>query len=168
MPTEVALPPLVCIVGRSNAGKTTLIEKLLPELIRLGLSVGTIKHDVHGFDIDVPGKDSWRHKRAGAKRTMISSPAKLALIQDTDHDPGLGELLEFFRGLDLVLAEGYKRENRPKVEVFRPEAYVEPLCRADENLIALVSDVPVSLNVQRFGLEDAAGLAAFLKQHFHL
>jgi len=168
MTTQEALPPLVGIVGRSNAGKTTLIEKLLPELIRLGLSVGTIKHDVHGFDIDVPGKDSWRHKRAGARRTVISSPAKLALIEDTDHDLSLDELLEFFRGLDLVLAEGYKRENRPKVEVYRPEAHPEPLCRLDKNLIALVSDIPLALNVPRFGLEDAAGLAAFLKQYFHL
>jgi molybdopterin-guanine dinucleotide biosynthesis protein B len=99
---------------------------------------------------------------------VISSPAKLALIEDTDHDLSLGELLGFFRGLDLVLAEGYKRENRPKVEVYRPEAHPEPLCRLDKNLIALVSDIPLALNVPRFGLEDAAGLAAFLKQYFHL
>jgi len=168
MTARDALPPLVCVVGRSNAGKTTFMEKLLPELARLALSVGTIKHDVHGFDIDVPGKDSWRHKRAGARRTVISSPAKLALVQDTDHDWSLDELLGFFRGMDLVLVEGYKRAERPKIEVYRPEVHAEPFCSSDENLIALVSDAPLDLNVPRFGLNDAAGLAAFLKRHFQL
>ncbi|MFH1091248.1 MAG: molybdopterin-guanine dinucleotide biosynthesis protein B, partial [Pseudomonadota bacterium] len=101
--------PLVCIVGRSDSGKTTFIEKLVPELTKLGLSVGTIKHDVHGFDIDRPGKDSWRHKQAGARQTLISSPTKLALIRDTDHDYSLDELTPYFNGLDIVLTEGYKR-----------------------------------------------------------
>ena len=158
--------PLVCIVGKSDSGKTTLIEKLLPQLRRLGLSVGTIKHDVHGFDIDHPGKDSWRHKQAGASLTLISSPRKLALVKDTDHDSRLEELLPYFKGLDLVLTEGYKRESRPKVEIFRPEAHPEPLCRGDENLVAMVSDFDIDLGVPRFGLEDAGGLALFLKQTF--
>lgn len=162
------LPPIVCVVGRSNAGKTTLIEKLLPELVGLGLTIGTIKHDVHGFDIDVPGKDSWRHKRAGAVRTVISSPAKLALIRDTDHDLSLDELAPYFEGLNLVLVEGYKRESKPKIEVFRPEEHDEPLCRSDKNLIALVSDIELDLGVARFGLEDAPGLAAFIKNYFSL
>lgn len=163
---EKAPVPLVCIVGKSDSGKTTLIEKLVPELSRLGLSVGTIKHDVHGFDIDHPGKDSWRHKRSGARLTLISSPTRLALVKDTDHDHTLDELIGYFDGLDLILTEGYKREDRPKVEVFRPEAHSEPLCRDDENLIALVSDAPVDLGVPRFGLEDAPGLAAFLRERF--
>ena len=158
------LPPLICIVGRSDSGKTTLIEKLLPELNKLELTVGTIKHDVHGFDIDRPGKDSWRHKQAGSRATIISSPAKMAMVRDTDHDHALDELLGYFRGFDLVLTEGYKREKKPKIEIYRPEAHPEPLCRGDENLIALVSDVAVDLGVPRFGLEDAAGLAAFIKK----
>ncbi|MFH1139774.1 MAG: molybdopterin-guanine dinucleotide biosynthesis protein B [Pseudomonadota bacterium] len=159
-------PPLVLIVGRSDAGKTTLIEKLLPELKRLGLRVGSVKHDVHGFDIDHPGKDSYRHKQAGAEIAVISSPSKLAVIQDSDHDRTLDELLHFFKGLDLVVTEGYKREARPKVEIFRSEAYPDPLCRDDENLIALVTDDAVDLGVPTFGLDDAVGLAAFLKQKF--
>ena len=158
------LPPLICIVGRSDSGKTTLLEKLLPELNKLELTVGTIKHDVHGFDIDRPGKDSWRHKQAGSRATIISSPAKMAMVRDTDHDHTLDELLGFFRGFDLVLTEGYKREAKPKIEIYRPEAHPEPLCRGDENLVALVSDVAVDLGVPRFGLEDAAGLAAFIKK----
>jgi molybdopterin-guanine dinucleotide biosynthesis protein B len=98
-------PPVVCFVGKSNSGKTTLIEKLVLEFTSRGLAVGTIKHDVHGFDIDIPGKDSWRHKKAGARRTVISSPAKLSLIQDTDHDHSLGEIVPYFCGLDLIVAE---------------------------------------------------------------
>ncbi|MEW5722949.1 MAG: molybdopterin-guanine dinucleotide biosynthesis protein B [Thermodesulfobacteriota bacterium] len=165
--TSTVFPPLVCIVGKSDSGKTTLIEKLVPALAGLGLRVGTIKHDVHGFDIDHPGKDSWRHKRAGAAMTVISSPRKLALVKDTDRDHGLDELLAYFDGCDLVLTEGYKRERKPKIEVYRSEAHPEPLCRGDENLIALVSDEDLDLGVPRFGLEDAAGLARFLKDRFH-
>ena len=160
--------PIVSFVGHSNAGKTTLIEKLVPELARLGLDVGTIKHDVHGFDIDVPGKDSWRHKQAGAKRTIIASPKKLALIQDTDHDLSLEELAVYFRGLNLILTEGYMREGKYKVEVFRPEVHSEPLCQGDEKLIALVSDTMLDLGVPRFRTGDVAGLASFLKKRFCL
>lgn len=166
--SDKKVTPLVLMVGKSDSGKTTPVEKLLPELIRLGLDIGTIKHDVHGFDIDHPGKDSFRHKAAGAKRTIISSPAKLALIQDSDHDLSLDELIPFFKGLDLIVTEGYKRENKPKVEIFRPEVHDNPLCENDDNLIALVSDAEIDLGVPRFGLEDIAALAGFLKIYFHL
>jgi len=155
-------------VGRSNSGKTTLIEKLLPEFSRLSLAVGTIKHDIHGFDVDIPGKDSWRHRQAGARITVISSPTKLALIRDTDHDLGLDELVVFFKGLDLILTEGYKRERNPKVEIHRAEVHAEPLCQGDDNLIAFVCDTPLDLGVPRFGLGDTAGLAAFLKDYFRV
>ena len=84
--------PVVSIVGKSDAGKTTLIEKLIPELVRRGYRVATVKHDVHGFDVDREGKDSWRHKQAGAHTVVISSPEKLALIRDVDHDADLAEL----------------------------------------------------------------------------
>jgi molybdopterin-guanine dinucleotide biosynthesis protein B len=155
-------PKLVLIVGRSDAGKTTLIEKLVPSLRALGLRVGTIKHDVHGFDIDHPGKDSWRHKQSGSVATLISSPTKLALVMDTDHDHNLDELLPYFNGLDLILTEGYKREQKPKVEIFRPEVHDTPLCHDDPNLIAIMSDADVDLGVPRFGLGDISGLAEFI------
>ena len=161
-----AYPPVVLIVGRSDAGKTTLIEKLIPELIKLGLRVGSIKHDVHGFDIDHPGKDSWRHKKAGAEISVISSPFKLAVVQDTQKDFTLDELRPFFKGLDLIVTEGYKRESRPKVEIFRSEAYPEPLCLDDENLIAMVTDEKIDPGTPVFKLNDAAGLALYLKNKF--
>jgi molybdopterin-guanine dinucleotide biosynthesis protein B len=162
------IPPLVLIVGRSDAGKTTLIEKLVPELVRLGYKIGTVKHDVHGFDIDHPGKDSFRHKQSGAAATIISSPAKLALVRDTDHDHTLDELLPYFAGFDLVVTEGYKREIKPKVEIFRPEAHPEPLCRDDDQLIAVVTDAEPNLGVPQFGLDDPQSLARFLADHFGL
>ena len=100
-------PPIVCIVGSSGAGKTTLLEKLIPELTCRGIKVGTVKHDVHGFEIDKPGKDSYRHKQAGAVVTIISSPKRIGMVMDTDHDLDLGELLPFYSGVDIVLTEGY-------------------------------------------------------------
>src|SRR5512143_21431 len=88
--------PIVSVVGKSDSGKTTLLEKLVKELTSRGYRIGTIKHDVHSFEIDHPGKDSWRHKQAGASATVISSPAKLALVVDTDHDHTLAEIRDRF------------------------------------------------------------------------
>nr|NIR17513.1 molybdopterin-guanine dinucleotide biosynthesis protein B [Desulfobacterales bacterium]NIW15817.1 molybdopterin-guanine dinucleotide biosynthesis protein B [Candidatus Bathyarchaeota archaeon] len=111
-------PAIVSIVGKSGSGKTTLLEKLIPELTGMGLKVGTIKHDVHGFEIDHPGKDSWRHKQAGSRITIISSPQRIGMVMDVDHDHTLDELASFFSGVDIILTEGYKRENKPKIEIF--------------------------------------------------
>ena len=162
------MPPIVSIVGKSGSGKTTLLEKLIPELKRMGLRVGTIKHDVHGFEIDHPGKDSWRHKQAGSVITMISSPQRLAMVMDVDHDHTLDELAPFLSGVDIILSEGYKRENKPKVEIFRSEVHDQPLCLNDENLIAWVTDADLDLGVARFALNDIRGLADFLVRHFKL
>lgn len=156
-------PPIISIVGSSGSGKTTLIEKLIPELNRLGFKVGTIKHDVHGFEMDKPGKDSWRHKQAGAAVSMIASPFQIGMVMDVDHDYLPDELSSFLSGVDIILTEGYKRKGRAKVEVFRPDGRgQEPLCTNDESLIALVSDTQVDLGVPRFHLDDIAGLANFL------
>lgn len=154
--------PVILLVGRSGAGKTTFLEKLIPEFRRRGLKVGTIKHDVHGFEMDKPGKDSWRHKKAGSVATIISSSEKVGMVMDVDHDFTIDELLYYFDGLDIILTEGYKRENRPKVEIFRPEVHDTPLCAGDDNLLALVSDQDLDLGVPRFGLDDPGGLADFL------
>jgi molybdopterin-guanine dinucleotide biosynthesis protein B len=167
-PLRAENPAIVSIVGKSGSGKTTLLEKLIPELTGMGLKVGTIKHDVHGFEIDHPGKDSWRHKQAGSVITIISSPQRIGMVMDVDHDRTLDELASFFSGVDIILTEGYKRENKPKIEVFRREAHAEPLCRDDNNLIALMTNADVDLGVPRFALHNIEGLAHFLSGHFKL
>jgi len=162
------IPPIVCIIGNSGTGKTTLVENLIPELKGRGLRMGTIKHDVHGFEMDKPGKDSWRHKQAGATATIISSPHQIGMVMDVDHEHSLDELAHFFPGVDIILVEGYKRAKRPKIEIFRPELRKEPLCKDDDFLVALISDALVDLGVPRFSRDNIQGLADFLIIHFNL
>ena len=161
-------PPLVSIVGRSGSGKTTIMERLIPELKKRGLRVGSIKHHLHGFEIDYPGKDSWRHKQAGSEISIISSPHRIGMVMDVDHDHTFEELIPYFSGMDIVLSEGYKGKNRPKVEVFREEVHDRPLCFNDEDLIALISETDLDLGVPRFTSGDIEGLADFLIKHFRL
>jgi molybdopterin-guanine dinucleotide biosynthesis protein B/molybdopterin-guanine dinucleotide biosynthesis protein len=155
-------PALVAIVGKSDSGKTTLIEKLVPELVELGLRVGTVKHDAHSFEIDHPGKDSWRHGQAGAEAYVIASPERLAYIARLDEELELVDIVRrFYGGFDIVVAEGYKRTAPHRVELFRAGAgHAEPLCAPGE-AIALVTDADLE-HEHRFGLEDGAGLARFL------
>jgi molybdopterin molybdotransferase len=162
-----ALPPVVSIVGKSDSGKTTLLEKLVPELRVRGYRVGTIKHDVHGFDIDHKGKDSWRHKQSGARTVVISSPRKIAVVKDVDIEESLDSLVsKYFTDVDIVLTEGYKKEDKPKIEIFRAEIHDAPLCLGDGNLVALVSDDRLNLEAPRFGLEDIKGLADLVEARF--
>ncbi len=165
---ENRIPPIISIVGSSGAGKTTLLEKLIPELVRQGFKVGTIKHHEHGFEMDRPGKDSWRHKKSGAAATIISSPTRVGLVTDVDHDHEVEELAPLLSGMDIILTEGYKREKRAKIEVFREDLHKEPLCRDDKHLIALVSDSPADLDVPRFSTDDIRALTDFLLDHLNL
>ena len=153
---------IISIVGRSGAGKTTLIEKLIPELRGRGLKIGTIKHNLHGFEIDIPGKDSSRHKQAGSTTTIISSPHQIGMIMDVDHDHELDELAPLLADMDIILTEGYKRDSKPKIEVLGPDVDKEPILKDDDNLIAVVSDEEVDLSVPRFKTGDIKGLADFL------
>jgi len=166
--TPTSQPALVAIVGKSDSGKTTLIEKLIPELVGLGLRVGTVKHDAHSFEIDHPGKDSWRHGQAGAEAYVIASPERLAFISRLQDEMPLAEIVRrFFAGFDLVVCEGYKRTAPHRVELFRVGAgHSEPLCGPGE-AVALVTDADLG-HEHRFGLEDAPGLARFLDAHLDL
>jgi molybdopterin-guanine dinucleotide biosynthesis protein B len=162
------LPPVVCIVGFSGSGKTTVLEGLVAALRQRGLRVGTIKHDVHGFEIDRPGKDSWRHKQAGASATVVSSPARIGLVMDVDHDHHPLELVPLLGEMDIVLVEGFKRTDLPKIEVFRPENEKPPACRNEHNLLAVVSDAALDWGVQRYAAGDFEGLADFIAEQFRL
>ena len=161
-------PPIAILAGHSGSGKTTFLENLIPELKRRGLKVGTIKHDVHGFEMDKPGKDSWRHKQAGASVTVISSPYQIGMIRDVNHDHQPDELLALFPGVDIILLEGFKRANKPKLEIFRADMQTEPLCTTDENLLALITDADVDVGVPRFATDAAHRVAEFLIQRFNL
>lgn len=153
--------PVISLVGKSNCGKTTYLEKLISEMKRRGFKVATIKHDVHGFDIDKPGKDTWRHAQAGADIVCISSPQKMAMIKKVEQELLLDEVIDYIDGVDIIFTEGYKRESKRKIEVFRKEASVSPLCSKEE-LLAMASDVKVYDDVPHFSLEDASDMADFL------
>jgi molybdopterin-guanine dinucleotide biosynthesis protein B len=159
------MPQIISIVGRSQSGKTTLIEKLIPELKKRGYRIGTIKHAHHGFDIDKSGKDSWRHRSAGADTVVVSSPGKIAMVKAEDCE-SLDCLQNYFEGMDLVITEGYKRENKPKIEVLRAARHTQLLCENDHNLIAVVTDVGVKPKVPKFGLEDIGELADLIEEKF--
>ena len=160
------MPPIVSIVGLSNVGKTTLLERLISELRERAYRVATIKHDVHGFDMDKPGKDSWRFTQAGSDIMVLSSPDKLAMIKKVDHDSSLQELAHLVgNSTDIILTEGFKQREAPKIEVHRKAAGSELLCGPDE-MVALVTDEPLDLPVWQCTLDDVSGLADFVERTF--
>lgn len=161
------MTPIVSIVGRSDSGKTTLMEKIIPELGNRGYKVATVKHDVHGFDIDKEGKDSWRHKQAGAHTTVISSPKKMAMVRDVDGDLPLRELRErFIRDVDIIISEGYKNDRHPKIEVYRKDAQGELLCSKKDMLIALASDTDFDTGVPCMHIDDVEGIVDIIEERF--
>jgi len=131
---------IISIVGKSNSGKTTFIEKLIPELKKKGYKIGVVKHSHHGFDIDKEGKDSYRHQKAGADNVMVVSPGKLAMVKQTETETSLDDLRQYFSGVDLIITEGYKKENKPKIEIYREEIHKTTLCKEEDNLVALITD----------------------------
>jgi molybdopterin-guanine dinucleotide biosynthesis protein B len=159
--------PIISIVGKSDSGKTTLIEKLVPELTRRGYRVATIKHDMHEFEVDREGKDSWRHKQAGAHTVVISSPKKIALIRDVERDFNLEEIRDkLIQDVDLILTEGYKKDVQPKIEVFREEKHKELLCTKEDNLVGIVSNKTFDIGVSCFFLDDIKELADYIEKRF--
>ena len=152
------------IAGWSNAGKTTLIERLLPVLIGRGLRVSIVKHAHERFDVDQPGKDSFRMREAGSHEVLISSPARWALMREHRDaaEPKLPALLTHLSACDLVLVEGYKREAIPKLEVHRVANGKPPLWPDDPYIVAVASDAPVATSLPRFSLDDIDAIAAFV------
>lgn len=164
-------PHIICIVGKKKSGKTTFLEKLIPELQALGVSVGVVKHDAHSFDMDHEGKDSWRLQQAGAETVVVSSPDRVAMIKAVDHELSLSELAQaLFADKHLMLTEGYFNSEHPKIEVHRRDAHQRPLCdgrnQAEKKLVAMVTDVGVEADVPKFDLEDAKGVAAHIARTY--
>ena len=159
------MPQIISIVGKSGSGKTTLLEKLIAELKKRGYKIGTIKHASEGFDIDKEGKDSWRHRQAGADTVVVASTGQIAMVKNDSHET-LDDLEKYFPDMDIIITEGFKRENKPKIEVFRTEKHRKPLCHDDTNLIAFVTNTKQNLSVPIFGLEEIKKLADFIENKY--
>jgi len=160
--------PIISVVGKSDSGKTTLIERLVKELKGRGYRVGTVKHDYHGFEVDKEGKNSWRHGQAGADTVAISSPTKLALIKKVEGEIPLKELGGlFFEDVDIVLTEGYKSGPMPKIEVHRAALGTELLCtKKEDRLIAVASDEGLAMDVPCFHIDDVTSLADYIEGRY--
>jgi molybdopterin-guanine dinucleotide biosynthesis protein B len=161
---------VIGIAGFSGSGKTTLIEKVIPMLVGEGLRVSLIKHAHHEFDVDQPGKDSWRHRHAGCSEVLISSSRRWALMHELRGapEPSLQEQLKKFSPCDLVIVEGYKNEAIPKVEVHRRGHEVPLLHPDDPNIVAVATDEPLDTSLPQLDLNDAAGVARFIVQYLGL
>jgi len=171
------LPPIVSFIGRSNSGKTTLIEKLIPEFTARGYRLGIIKHSGHRFDIDTEGKDTWRYRKAGADAVIAAAPGEIALIRNhacqTPED-----LAGYCRDMDLVIVEGFKQGRQPRIEVYRKVQPEGPLFSENIPIVALVTDAmpdelskkslhaPFSTEIPLFGLEDIKKIADFIEKRF--
>jgi molybdopterin-guanine dinucleotide biosynthesis protein MobB len=167
-PPVSSRPPLICVVGFSGSGKTTLMVDLIAALSRRGFKVGSIKHDSQGGRVDHPGKDSFRHKAAGAATAIIASPHQVAMVTDVDHEQRPEDLLPLLNHVDIVLAEGYKRARLPKIEVYRPETGKPPACKGDPHLLAVVSDAARDWGIPCFAPAEVEALADFVVRTFGL
>jgi len=160
------MPPVLAFIGKPNCGKTTLIEKLIPALNSKGIRVGTIKHHHGDIQMDIPGKDTWRHKQAGAQAVLLASPTGIGFIQDVSKDAPIEILIEhYFQKVALVIAEGYKDSPVPKIEVFRSTVYPEPMPDPGESLIATVSDVEIRPGLPRFTCDQIDALVEFIRNN---
>jgi molybdopterin-guanine dinucleotide biosynthesis protein B len=160
----VKAPPIVSVVGKSGVGKTVFLEKLIAELKGRGFRIGTVKHDTHGFEIDQPGKDSWRHAQAGSDTVVLSSPWRVAVIKRLEEEMGLDEIAQaYLPDVDLILAEGYKSAHKMKIEVSR-EQRGQQLISPVEELIAVVTDQTFDVSVPHFAMDDVTGVADLLTQ----
>lgn len=153
------------VTGWKNSGKTTLMERLVAEIAGRGLTVSTLKHAHHAFDIDQPGKDSHRHRLAGARQVLVASRARWALMTELRGapEPSLDDLLAQFAPVDLVLVEGYKRDRHAKIEVRRAATAQDPISAGDSTIEAIASDAPLpGAGVPVYDLDDVPAVASFI------
>jgi molybdopterin-guanine dinucleotide biosynthesis protein B len=151
--------PAISIVGASGSGKTTLLEKLVRELKRRGYRIAVIKHHPHpGLDADVPEKDTWRLSRSGADHVVLAAPDQVMHRRRLERELSLEQVVAGIRDVDLILTEGYRGENAPKIQVSRGTELLEPVCDPAQ-LVAIVADRRFDVDVPQFDLDDAAGLA---------
>ena len=157
--------------GYSGSGKTTLIEQLIPRFVRRGLKVSLIKHAHHTFDIDRPGKDSFRHREAGASEVLLTSGQRWVLMHELrgGPEPTLEEQIKMLSPCDLALVEGFKSNDLfPKIEVFRPALGKPPIHPAHPNIVAVASDAPVATALPVLDINDPDAVAAFILHHLEL
>lgn len=156
--------------GYSGSGKTTLIEKLIPLFVQQDLRVSLIKHAHHAFDVDQPGKDSFRHRHAGCTEVLITSSRRWALMHELRgaDEPGLTEQIQHLSPCDLVLVEGFKRERIPKLEVYRAGVGDPLLYSEDGNIVAVASDAKVDTALPQFDLNQPEPIAGFILRHVGL
>jgi molybdopterin-guanine dinucleotide biosynthesis protein B len=157
---------VIGLAGWSGAGKTTLLTRVIPHLIAGGLRVSVIKHAHHKFDVDVPGKDSWRHRQAGAEEVLVSSGNRWALMHELRgaQEPALADLLRKMSPVDLVVIEGYKTEPHRKIEVHRAANGKPLLFPGDGAIVGIVSDVPVETALPTAHLDDVPAVAAMMQR----
>jgi molybdopterin-guanine dinucleotide biosynthesis adapter protein len=156
---------VIGIVGWKNNGKTTLVERLVAHLTAGGYRVSTVKHAHHEVDLDQPGKDTWRHREAGAREVVLATARRWAVVHELrdEAEPSLDELLARMTPVDLVVVEGFKRFPHPKLEVHRRERGTPLIARDDPSVVAVATDEPLpGLHVPQFGLNDVAGVARFV------
>ena len=158
------------VTGWKNSGKTGLMERLITEFTARGLSVSSIKHAHHSFDIDHPGRDSYRHRDAGARQVLLASRNRWALMHELrdEDEPSLGDLLKQLSPVDLVLIEGYKRDRHPKIEAHRKETGQPLIAPEDETIVAVASDTSVTIDRPVLDLNDTASIANFIGQYLEL
>ncbi|MGB0771708.1 MAG: molybdopterin-guanine dinucleotide biosynthesis protein B [Paracoccaceae bacterium] len=158
------------VTGWKNSGKTGLMERLITEFTARGLTVSSIKHAHHSFDIDHPGRDSYRHRDAGARQVLLASRNRWALMHELrdEDEPSLGDLLKQLSPVDLVLIEGYKRDRHPKIEAHRKETGQPLIAPEDETIVAVASDTSVSVDRPVLDLNDTAAIANFIAQNLEL
>lgn len=159
--------PVICFVGASNSGKTTLIEKVIRLLADRDYRIATVKHTHKGFEMDTEGKDSWRHRSAGAKTVILLSPTQYVVVSETDREFTIEDVVErFIQGIDILIVEGFKRDRYPKIEVYRRGVSKELRCLNDPTVVALVSDDFCDVEIPGFDINDAKGVTDFIEEIF--